>query len=69
MRALSLAGAGQACFVVADAVGSRAPANAELALRRMAAAGVGVVSTEMVLFEWLERAGTPLFKEVSRLIR
>jgi len=68
--ALGLAEGGEReVFVVADAVGSRTPANAELALRRLAGAGVGVVSTEMVAFEWLERAGTPAFKEVSRLVK
>jgi hypothetical protein len=32
-------------------------------------AGAMPVTTEMVLFEWLGRAGTPEFKELSALIR
>jgi hypothetical protein len=28
-----------------------------------------LASTEMVLFEWLGRAGTPEFKEISGLIK
>ena len=32
-------------------------------------AGVRLATTEMVLFEWLRRAGTPEFKTISRLIR
>jgi nicotinamidase-related amidase len=56
-------------FVAADAIGSRAPENRELALERMRAAGAVVVSTEMVMFEWLEKAGTPEFKELSALIK
>jgi hypothetical protein len=35
----------------------------------MRAGGVHIVTTEMVLFEWLQRAGTPEFKELSALIR
>jgi len=55
--------------VVADATSSRREASRELALARMGRAGVEVVTTEMVLFEWLERAATPEFKELSALIR
>lgn len=67
--ALGFASLGQTPVVVADAVGSRDPANRELALARLAAAGVTVVSSEMVLFEWLGRAGTPAFKAMLPLIR
>ena len=48
---------------------SRKPQSAELAQNRMTDAGVHVVSTEMVLFEWLHMAGTPEFKELSKLIK
>jgi nicotinamidase-related amidase len=60
---------GYQVFVAADACSSRDPANARRAFRRMAANGVEVVSTEMVLFEWLHRAGTPEFKDVIQLIK
>ena len=63
---LDLADQGKEVFVVADAVSSRAPADRELALARMRASGVNIVSREMVAFEWLERAGTDLFREVNR---
>lgn len=56
-------------FVVADAVSSRAPANREMGLRRMAENGIELVTTEMVVFEWLAKAGTAEFKELSRLIK
>jgi nicotinamidase-related amidase len=56
-------------IVVADGVASRTAANRELALQRMARGRVEIASTEMVLFEWLGRAGTPDFKELSPLIR
>ena len=67
--ALDLAGRGFRPAVVADAVASRLPERKERGLARMAAAGVAVVDSEMVVFEWLEAAGTPAFKELSRLIR
>jgi len=56
-------------FVVADAVSSRAPLSRETALRRLGDNGVELVTTEMVVFEWLGKAGTPEFKELSRLIK
>ena len=55
--------------VVVDAIGSRAPESKKIALRRMQDAGVRLATTEMILFEWLRRAGTPEFKTISRLIR
>lgn len=53
-------------YVVADSIGSRHTYDKELALARMRAAGIQVVSREMVVFEWLKRSNTPLFREVSR---
>ncbi len=67
--ALDLAARGFRPAVVADAVASRLPERRERGLARMAAAGVSVVDSEMVVFEWLGAAGTPAFKELSRLIR
>lgn len=67
--ALDLAGAGYRVRVVADAIASRTAQNRALAVERMRAAGVGIVSTEMVLFEWLRTAGHPEFRAVSALIR
>lgn len=55
--------------VVADAIGSRAPESRELAIRRMAGHGAEVVTTEMVLFEWLRSAEHPQFRTISKLIR
>ncbi|WP_372006869.1 hydrolase [Tistrella mobilis] len=66
---LDAARAGFQLAVVADAVASRAPASKALALDRMARHGVEIVSTEMVLFEWLGRAGDDRFKAVLPLIR
>jgi len=55
-------------FVPADAVGSRHPEDHERGLERMARAGAVIATVEAVLFELLERAGTPEFKSVQRLI-
>jgi nicotinamidase-related amidase len=67
--ALDLAEAGKSVFVVADAVGSRRPESRDIALRRMEAAGITAVTTEMVVFEWLRTAAAPAFKPLSKLIR
>jgi nicotinamidase-related amidase len=67
--ALGFKAVGHEVFVVADATASRTEANHQAAMARLAANGVEVVTVEMVLFEWLHCAGTPEFKELSRLIR
>jgi nicotinamidase-related amidase len=54
--------------VPADAVGSRHQLDYERGLERMERAGAIVTSVEAALFELLERAGTPEFKAVQRLI-
>lgn len=66
---LDLIDLGYDVFVVADGVGSRKEDNKQLGLERMKQAGATIVSTEMVMFEWLERAGTKLFKECLPLIK
>lgn len=43
-------------FVVRDAVGSRRAESKETAVQRMAQNGAEIVTTEMVLFEWLATA-------------
>jgi len=56
-------------FVVADAISSRTPENHQLGVERMRDAGAVIVSTEMILFELLERAGTDEFKRILKLVR
>ena len=54
--------------VPADAVGSRHALDYERALERMGAAGAVITTVEAALFELLERAGTPEFKPIQKLI-
>lgn len=63
---LDLLAAGYQVFVVIEAVGSRTPENKQLALSRMQQAGAVIISQEMLAFEWLERAGTELFRQISK---
>jgi nicotinamidase-related amidase len=67
--ALGLQAKGWDVAVVADAVGSRHAERRRLGLERMRGRGIAIVDSEMVVFEWLGAAGTPEFKELSRLIR
>lgn len=67
--AIDLEAQGFEAFVVADAIGSRDKASVKRAVSRLLKSGADVVDSEMVLFEWLERAGTPEFKEIQALIK
>ncbi len=60
---------GYEVHVVADAVSSRTAENKQIALDRMRQAGAFIVSTEMVLFMLLDKAGTDEFKAISKLIK
>ncbi len=66
---LSLRAAGRRVFVVADAIGARHADNRLAALARMRDHGAEIVTTEMVLFEWLRTAAHPAFKAVAALIK
>lgn len=65
--AFELLRAGVQVFVVVDAVGSRNDLDHDCALQRMQQAGVQLVTREMIFFEWLEQAGTPTFKALSKV--
>jgi len=60
---------GYAVHIVADAVGSRTPANKELGLAKIRHAGGIVTGVEIALYEWLERADRPEFKSILPLIK
>ncbi len=67
--ALGLEALGFAPVVVADAVASRGPASREIALQRLRAHGIEIVTAEMVVYEWLREAPTPDFRAILPLIR
>ncbi len=56
-------------WVVTDACTSRTERNRDAAYDRLAGAGAELVTTEMVIFEWLRSAEHPDFKAVQALIK
>ncbi len=48
--------------VVSDAISSRSPDNVSVAIERMRSRGVTITSTEMVIYELLQKAGTENFR-------
>ncbi|MBQ0750619.1 MAG: hydrolase [Roseovarius sp.] len=67
--AASLIEEGYEVFVVSDATASRTLESEQACIARLSAAGAGIATTEMVVFEWLGRAGTPAFKKLLPLIK
>ena len=67
--ALGLVERGYRVCVVADATGSRRAQSHAIAMQRLRLVEIPVVTTEMVLFEWLERADRPEFRELLALIK
>jgi nicotinamidase-related amidase len=65
---LDLIAGGFRVYVPVDAVGARGELDAQIALDRMSASGATLTTVESVLFEWCERAGTPEFKQIQKLI-
>jgi len=66
---LGLLASGHGVLLVADAIGSRDPADRAAAIDRAGQHGAEVVTSEMVLFEWLRDAQHPKFREVQKLLR
>ena len=66
---LGLLDAGQRVYVVQDAVGARRAESKAAALRRMERHGAEIVTTEMVVFEWLATADHPRFREAVALVK
>ena len=56
-------------WVVTDACSSRTERNRDAAYDRLAGAGAELLTTEMVLFEWLGTCESPQFKPVQALIK
>jgi nicotinamidase-related amidase len=66
---LDLLAAQRRVLLVSDAAGSRDPADRAAALRRASQHGAEIVTSEMVLFEWLRDARHPRFREVQKLLK
>jgi nicotinamidase-related amidase len=66
---LGLVEARKRVFLVRDAVGSRRSESKETAIARMARHGAEIVTTEMVLFEWLGSAEDPRLRAALDLVR
>jgi len=60
---------GRQVFLAADATTSRTAENHRLALERLARNGVEILSTEMVVFEWLRHCGRPEFRDLLALVK
>ncbi len=56
-------------WVVTDACGSRTLRNQDAAFDRLAGAGAELVTTEMVIFEWLQTAEHPQFREILARVK
>ena len=67
--ALGLIAAGHRVYMVRDAVGSRRAESKETAIRRLEREGAEIVTTEMVLFEWLRTAEDPRLRRIIDLVR
>ena len=61
---LDLMAIGYHVFVLDAGVGSRVPNDTIRGLERMKQNGAEIITQDMLAFEWLEKAGTAMFKEV-----
>lgn len=55
--------------LITDAVGSRDPANKQLAIAKMQTKGASLTSTEMWIFEATKDAKSPLFKDILKIVK
>ncbi len=67
--ALDLLAMGYRVSVVADGIGSRRMLDHEIALQRMRDTGCTILTSESVVFEWCQQAGTDVFRSLSQLVR
>ena len=65
---IDLVGAGYVPVLVTDCIGSR-KSDREMAIRRAEQEGAVLTSSEAILFELLKEAGTPLSKEILKIVK
>jgi nicotinamidase-related amidase len=56
-------------YLATDAIGSRYAVDHEFALRRLEKAGAVLTTAEMCVFEWVNGADHPKFKQISLLVQ
>lgn len=66
---LGLLQAARKTYVARDALGSRHPEDKEIALRRMERHGAEIVTSEMVVFEWLQTADSAQFRPAIQIVK
>ena len=66
---LSAADAGCTAYAVVDAIADDRTALEPPSLERMKQSGCPLVTTEMAVFEWLERGDSPVLRELLPLIK
>lgn len=66
---IDLKAAGYTPVLVTDCISSRKASDKEVALMRAQSEGILLTTTESILFELTRKAGSPVFKEISRLIK
>lgn len=66
---IDLARAGYVPVLVTDCIGSRRESDREMAIRRAEQEGAVLTSSEAILFELLKEAGTPLSKEILKIVK
>ncbi|MBP9560706.1 MAG: isochorismatase family protein, partial [Syntrophorhabdaceae bacterium] len=55
--------------IIEDAISSRTRENKKIAIERMRQAGAIISSTEMFIYEILQKAGTDEFKAILQLVK
>ena len=66
---LGLLAASRKVYIARDALGSRRPEDKETAIRRMERHDAEIVTSEMVVFEWLQTAEHPRFRDAIALVK
>ena len=67
--ALDAIAEGYEVYLVEDAVSSRKESDKNTAIARAAQSGIYRVSTEMIIFQLMEKAGTEDFKEIQKIVK
>ncbi|HTQ12040.1 MAG TPA: isochorismatase family protein, partial [Fimbriimonadaceae bacterium] len=67
--AVDLLGSGMEVIVCPDAVSSRSVERHKLGMERLRDSGALPLHSESVVYEWLETAENPAFRDVLRLVK